>query len=210
MKRAKIILRDGVQNVALRVSVKAKADKLGLRGQVMNLKDGTVTAICEGEQDSIEQLIGGLRNTVGLASVNSVSVSYSEPTDEYDSFSVIYGEMTEELVTITLAGVMHMERMCNEMQGVNNRLDVMENTNRKGFEDIKEEVRGVKEEVRGVNNRLDVMENTNRKGFEDIKEEVRGVNNRLDKTDDAIREGLRSGAHRDDPLTAVDEQRRYR
>ena len=178
MKRAKIILRDGVQNVALRVSVKAKADKLGLRGQVMNLKDGTVTAICEGEQDSIEQLIGGLRNTVGLASVNSVSVSYSEPTDEYDSFSVIYGEMTEELVTITLAGVMHMERMCNEMQGVNNRLDV--------------------------------MENTNRKGFEDIKEEVRGVNNRLDKTDDTIREGLQSGARRDDPLTAVDEQRRYR
>ena len=159
--RATITISGNVQNVGFRASIQKAACKLGLVGEVANLEDGRVEVVCEGERGPVKRLIEILKEVSGLARIDSVSVSYSEPTGEFKLFKVAYGDMTKELVNATTAVVTQINSMNKNMtegfRGVNNRLDSMT-----------DEMRGVKEEVRGVNDRLDVMEKTAQEGFERV------------------------------------------
>ena len=169
-----------VQGVGLRESVKTQADRLGLVGQVMNLKDGRVGVVCEGRQDSIEELVGKLRGSPGLATVDNASVSYSESEGEYDSFIVVRGDSDTEMIKIASAGVEQLKIM-------NGKLDNIE----EGVNDIKEGVNDIKEGVRGVSDKLDDMNETNKRGFRRTQEEIRGVSDKLDVMNKTTQEGFR-------------------
>ena len=204
-----------VQGVGFRESVKTQADRLGLVGQVMNLKDGRVGVVCEGRQDSIEELVGKLRGSPGLATVDNASVSYSESDGEYDSFIVVRGDERSESAQMAKAGVEHLKTMTNVLNTMNGTLntmngtlntmngrlgnieegvnDIKEGVNdiKEGVNDIKEGVNGVKEGVQGVHDKLDVMNETNEKGFRRTQEEIRGVSDRLDVMNETTQEGFR-------------------
>ena len=143
MKQAKIMLEGDVQRVGLRESIKILADRLGLVGQVMNLKNGRVRVVCEGAQDSIDRLVGKLRGSPGLATVNSASVSYSEPEGEYDSFVVVRGDERSESAEIARAGVDQLKIMTNILHAMNE-------TNKEGFRGIQEAIQGVREDTRSI------------------------------------------------------------
>ena len=182
MKQAKIMLEGDVQRVGLRESIKILADRLGLVGQVMNLKSGRVRVVCEGAQDSIDRLVGKLRGSPGLATVNSASVSYSEPEGEYDSFVVVRGDERSESAEIARAGVDQLKIMTNilhtmnetnkegfrrnqeGLRGIDDKLNTMNETNKEGFRRTQEAIQGVKKEIQGV-----------RKDTRSIKEEIQGV-----------------------------------
>ena len=169
-----------VQGVGLRESVKTQADRLGLVGQVMNLKDGRVGVVCEGRQDSIEELVGKLRGSPGLATVDNASVSYSESEGEYDSFIVVRGDSDTEMIKIASAGVEQLKIMNGKLKIMNGKLG-----------NIEEGVNDIKEGVRGVHDKLDVMNETTQEGFRRTQEEIRGVGDKLDVMNETTQEGFR-------------------
>ena len=97
----------------------------------------------------------------GLTRVDSISVSHSEPTGQFKSFTVVCGDMAKELVNATTAVVAQIDAVSKNkaewFRGVNDWLD-----------SVAGEMRGVKEEFHSVNDRLDVMEKTAQEGFERV------------------------------------------
>lgn len=89
MKRhLRITVAGAVQGVWFRQSTKAEAGKLNLNGTVCNMSDGTVEIHAEGEENSLEELLGWCRKGPQHADVNNVS--YSElPIKGYREFLVI-------------------------------------------------------------------------------------------------------------------------
>ncbi len=89
---AEIVVEGRVQGVGYRTYVQRKAAQLGLRGYVMNLKDGRVRVRVEGSRELIEELARDLEKGPPLARVESVSITWRPPTGRFTSFDVRYAE----------------------------------------------------------------------------------------------------------------------
>jgi acylphosphatase len=76
-----------VQGVFFRAFVSENARKLGLTGFVRNMPDGTVEAVAEGEKDSLEKLLGLMREGSPAARVDRVAAQWSDYSGEYRRFS---------------------------------------------------------------------------------------------------------------------------
>ena len=68
-----------VQGVFYRAWTREQADELGVKGWVLNRRDGTVEAHLEGEEAAVEQLIGRMRHGPPSAEVADVAVEDAEP-----------------------------------------------------------------------------------------------------------------------------------
>jgi acylphosphatase len=79
-----------VQGVFFRVFVTEWAEKLGLRGYVRNLPQGTVEIYAEGSRDRLETLVGYLRKGPPGAGVKSVVTTWSASTGQYSDFRIRY------------------------------------------------------------------------------------------------------------------------
>ncbi|MDJ0270939.1 MAG: acylphosphatase, partial [Aigarchaeota archaeon] len=64
MRRAEIIFDGEVQGVGFRYYVRRVARRLKLVGYVENLADGRVRVVCEGNEQSIEELVKQLKNAL--------------------------------------------------------------------------------------------------------------------------------------------------
>lgn len=82
MKRAHIIIYGRVQGVWFRAHTKEMADKLGIKGWVRNLPDGSVEAVFEGDEKSIEEMIRWCHHGPPLARVDRAEIKYEEPKGE--------------------------------------------------------------------------------------------------------------------------------
>ena len=81
-----------MHGVGYRNFAQRKAAQLGLRGYVMNLKDGRVRVRVEGGREVIEELARDLHKGPPLAHVETVSVAWRPPTGRFASFGVRYAE----------------------------------------------------------------------------------------------------------------------
>jgi len=88
--RAHVIVSGRVQGVFFRMETKRAADRLGVRGWVRNLKDGTVEALFEGNQDLVQAALDWCRQGPPHAAVDNVNVTWHEYTDEFDGFKIVY------------------------------------------------------------------------------------------------------------------------
>ncbi|OGS49350.1 MAG: acylphosphatase [Euryarchaeota archaeon RBG_16_68_13] len=86
--RALAVFRGRVQGVYFRAHCEEKASQLGLAGYVRNRPDGAVEAVFEGERGAVEACIEWNRASQPYASVDSVEVVWSPPTDEFHGFQV--------------------------------------------------------------------------------------------------------------------------
>jgi len=91
-ERAHIIARGRVQRGGYRDIVDRAAFRLGLTGHVMNLEDGTVEIVCEGERPLIEELMESIRIDEYPIQVKDLDVTYSPATDEFSVFEIIRGD----------------------------------------------------------------------------------------------------------------------
>jgi len=89
MKRALVRIYGKVQGVWFRANTKEMADKLGIKGWVRNVPDGSVEAVFEGDDEAVEEIIKWCHHGPPLARVDRVEVSYEEPKGEKD-FRIIY------------------------------------------------------------------------------------------------------------------------
>ncbi len=89
MKLATIHVSGRVQGVCYRWFVEEHAKELGLRGYVMNLGDGRVKIVVEGEVSKIEELIDILKNKKpSLARIDNIEVAWDKYTGDFDDFGI--------------------------------------------------------------------------------------------------------------------------
>jgi len=87
----RVVVRGRVQGVGYRDFVYMRARFLGLRGYVCNLPDmRSVEVVAEGGRGSLEQLLDYLREGPRGARVDSLDVTWGEPTRRHTTFGVAY------------------------------------------------------------------------------------------------------------------------
>ena len=67
-----------------------KAEALGLKGSVRNLKNGTVEVIAQGEKEKLEAFIEYLNKGSLLSRVDKVEVTWRETKSVFDRFYIVY------------------------------------------------------------------------------------------------------------------------
>lgn len=90
MKRIHLIISGDVQGVGLRTWIRGNGREMGLVGWVKNREDGMVEVVAEGEKKELEKLIMDCHDGPDIAMVESVNVTWEEPTDEFMEFEVVY------------------------------------------------------------------------------------------------------------------------
>ncbi len=89
MKRAYVRIYGRVQGVWFRAHTKEMAEKLGIKGWVRNMPDGSVEAVFEGDEKSLKEMIKWCQRGPPLARVTRVEVRYEEPKGEKE-FKILY------------------------------------------------------------------------------------------------------------------------
>jgi len=88
--RAHAIISGRVQGVFFRMETKRAADRFGVFGRVRNLKDGTVEAVFEGDQDRVDAILDWCRQGPARADVADVNVTWNDYTGEFKGFDISF------------------------------------------------------------------------------------------------------------------------
>ena len=88
--RARVIVHGFVQGVWFRAGMKDEATRIGVGGWVMNLPDGTVQALFEGEKEKVEEIIGWCHRGPAGAQVAKVDIFWEPYKGEYRHFDIRY------------------------------------------------------------------------------------------------------------------------
>ena len=86
--RAHIIVEGMVQGVGFRWFVGRAADKLGLRGFVRNLYNGSVEIEAEGDRSAVEELVGEVRIGPRAAQVTNLRLEWLSPLQHPTHFEI--------------------------------------------------------------------------------------------------------------------------
>lgn len=89
MKELHVIVYGRVQGVFYRSSASEMARKLGLTGWVRNCLDGTVEAVAQGEEASLQQFLHWCHKGPDLAHVEKVEKMWSDVSEKFDSFAIL-------------------------------------------------------------------------------------------------------------------------
>jgi acylphosphatase len=97
--RATLIVKGDVQGAGYRAFVMKNAQKLGLSGFVENLSDGTVKVVCEGEKETISELIRLIEIEDKVTKVENIKPVYEKATGEFEGkgFTVKVSDTNYEL-----------------------------------------------------------------------------------------------------------------
>ena len=88
--RAHVMISGRVQGVFFRAYTQRAAQERGIKGWVMNTRDGRVEAVFEGEKVKVEDMIRWCHQGSPMSQVSNVSVGWEEYLDEFDGFRVNY------------------------------------------------------------------------------------------------------------------------
>jgi acylphosphatase len=88
--RAHVFISGRVQGVNFRVSTRNAAREAGVVGWVRNLSDGRVEAAFEGSNAAVRRLVSWCYSGPPAAEVERVELSWEDPINSEDSFSISY------------------------------------------------------------------------------------------------------------------------
>ena len=88
--RAHIVVRGKVQGVYFRQNAQRICNEYGVTGWVLNVDDGSVEAILEGDKNSVEYAISWFRVGPPDAHVEKIELSYDRYSGEFEGFKISY------------------------------------------------------------------------------------------------------------------------
>lgn len=89
-KRIEIKVLGMVQGVFFRATTRDVAGKLGLKGTVRNMRDGSVEIIAEGTEERLNRLIIFAKQGPPSAKVYDIQVKWEQAKGDLSYFKVIY------------------------------------------------------------------------------------------------------------------------
>ena len=150
MKRVKAIVDGIVQGVGYRYNVKHIAIKDKIKGYVKNLDDGRVEIVAEGDDQALERFLNDIRINKEPIFVESIDVSYEEPTGEFKTFKIITGSLEDEMVEGFSTGAMYFNIVINKQDQM---LEKQDQTLAK-LDDLKvsiiEEIHALREDIKTI------------------------------------------------------------
>jgi acylphosphatase len=87
MQRREVQYFGNVQGVGFRFTAVQIASQHDVTGYVMNLPDGSVRMVVEGNEDEIDRFIDDVGDEMGR-NIRSTDVSSAQPTGEFTDFNV--------------------------------------------------------------------------------------------------------------------------
>ena len=89
-RAARVVFFGRVQGVWFRANTLKKASGAGLSGYVRNLDDGSVEALFEGEEASIQRVLDEISRGAGMgaARVGRQEVNWLVPSGQYEGFVI--------------------------------------------------------------------------------------------------------------------------
>jgi len=97
MRRATAIVSGRIQAVGYRNIVDTVAYTHKITGYVKNLKDRTVEVVAEGHESSLKAFFDDIRIDESPIHVDTISITWDDPTNEYTYFDIIRGDPSEEI-----------------------------------------------------------------------------------------------------------------
>lgn len=88
-KTYKLLIIGKVQGVWYRASAKDKALALGLTGKIWNEKDGSVSAIIQGDEELINEFIEWCKEGPPLSKVDKVYSEEYPDSENFKSFEIV-------------------------------------------------------------------------------------------------------------------------
>ena len=88
MKRIHLIVSGKVQGVFYREFARKEAERIGVKGFVRNLRDGTVEVVAEGDDNKLNEFIKSCRKGSFASFVKNVDVKEEKPTNEFEDFEM--------------------------------------------------------------------------------------------------------------------------
>ncbi len=76
--------------VLFRDFTRRTANKLGVVGFVKNLDDGSVYAVAEGEESSLNQFLSAMKKGSIFSKVSEINEKWSETSGEFNEFKIKY------------------------------------------------------------------------------------------------------------------------
>ncbi len=90
MKRLRIHVSGIVQGVGYRYFSLRKAQELGIRGYVMNLNDGRVLVVAEGDENALDKFISSLREGPKFSRVTGIEIAEDISNEKFTKFEIRY------------------------------------------------------------------------------------------------------------------------
>ncbi len=88
--RARVVIEGRVQGVFFRYHTQETALQLGLKGWVINRRDGRVEAVFEGDKEKVDQIIRWCHCGPSEARVTKVRLDWEDYTGEFEDFTINY------------------------------------------------------------------------------------------------------------------------
>lgn len=89
-KRLECVVKGRVQMVLFRDFARRTATKLGIVGFVKNLDDGSVYAVAEGGENSLNQFLNVMKKGSIFSKVSEVNEKWSEARGKFNDFKIRY------------------------------------------------------------------------------------------------------------------------
>ncbi|MBI4009722.1 MAG: acylphosphatase [Candidatus Aenigmarchaeota archaeon] len=87
-KRYRVVVYGRVQGVMFRHNVAKIAEKANIKGWVRNNPDGTVEAVFEGKEETLEKVLNWCRKGPIGSKIEKVEVKEEEFKDEFEAFYI--------------------------------------------------------------------------------------------------------------------------
>ena len=133
LSRVEATVSGEVQGVGYRYVVQGIARKLGVKGFVENVADGTVRVVAEASEQVLEAFVKKLEVREPPINVEKVESTYLKATGEFQSFRVGHGELVEEIVEGFASGLRYM--------------NVSRQETKEGFKALSSEIGGMHEDM---------------------------------------------------------------
>lgn len=118
MRKAVVTVYGDVQRVGYRYLVQDVARRVGVKGYVQNLPDGSVKIVAEGSQESVNRFVAALNVKEPPITVEKVDSKYARATGEFGDFRVRYGRVAEELAEGFGSGLQYIVQVRDEVRGL--------------------------------------------------------------------------------------------
>jgi acylphosphatase len=90
MKSLRVKVFGEVQNVGFRAMTRHRARKLGVSGWVKNNDDGTVEALFQGTQETVDDMVDWCRKGPPTSYVERIEISEEPDAEKFKGFDIIY------------------------------------------------------------------------------------------------------------------------
>ena len=161
-----------VQEVGYRARVIDMAIALGLKGMVVNLKDGRVKIVAEGEGEKLKWFESAMDIKNALIHVSSIEKNYSSASGEFDQFGKLVAKCETDTRLDTAA--VYLKKLLFAVNNMNDNLGGKMGQMLGKQDELLDEVRNMNDRLGG---KMDQMLDKQ----DDLIIEVKDVNRKMDR-----------------------------